>query len=192
MSVLPIYLFDDPVLRKKARPIRRPEEDLVRLSQDMLETMHKANGIGLAANQIGSLQRIIVVDVSVMEETRDIPPIVLLNPEVVREEGTWVMEEGCLSIPEIREEVQRADEIVVRYKDLEFNGHELLASGLLGRVILHEIDHLDGVLFIDRIGTVRRKLLRGRLNKIRRGEVDVTYPVVSNGSAVKVLAETRV
>jgi peptide deformylase len=101
----------------------------------------------------------------------------MLNPDVLREEGSWVMEEGCLSIPEIREEVERPETIRVRFKDLEFRDHEIEASGILGRVILHEIDHLNGVLFIDRLGAVKRKLLRGRLNKIRRGEFEVSYPV---------------
>ena len=185
MSVLPIYVFDDPILRRKAKQVRHADDSLRHLAQDMFETMHKANGVGLAANQVGSLQRIIVVDISCMEETRDAPPIAMVNPEVVREDGKLVMEEGCLSIPDIREEVERAEEITVRYKDLELKDQVLETRGLLGRVILHEIDHLDGVLFIDRIGAVRRKLLRGRLNRIRRGELDVSYPVVCNGMALK-------
>jgi peptide deformylase len=89
------------------------------------------------------------------------------------------MEEGCLSIPDIREEVERPELIRVRFKDLEFRDHEIEAGGILARVILHEIDHLNGVLFIDRLGAVRRKLLRGRLNKLRRGEYEVNYPVAS-------------
>jgi peptide deformylase len=106
----------------------------------------------------------------------------MLNPEVVHEEGEWVLEEGCLSIPDIREEVERADRIKVRYKDLTFADREIEAEGFLGRVILHEIDHLNGVLFIDHLSAVRRKLLRGRLNKMKRGEVEVDYPIVSNGA----------
>lgn len=178
MSILPIYIYDQPVLRKKAKPVRSGDDTLRRLGENMLETMRQANGIGLAANQVGSLQRIIVVDVSGMEGTAEIPPLALVNPEVVHEEGSWVMEEGCLSIPGLREEVRRAEIIRVVYRDLEFREREIEASGILSRVILHEIDHLDGVLFIDRLTAVKRKLLRGRLNKIRRGEVDVTYPIV--------------
>lgn len=175
---MPIYIYDQPVLRKKAKPVRSGDDTLRRLGENMLETMRQANGIGLAANQVGSLQRIIVVDVSGMEGTAEIPPLALVNPEVVHEEGSWVMEEGCLSIPGLREEVRRAEIIRVVYRDLEFREREIEASGILSRVILHEIDHLDGVLFIDRLTAVKRKLLRGRLNKIRRGEVDVTYPIV--------------
>lgn len=177
MPQLPIFIYDDQVLRRKARPVRQIDDQLRTLAGDMMETMHQAHGIGLAANQVGSLQRIIVVDVSGMEETPDVPPLVMLNPEVLREEGSWVMEEGCLSIPDIREEVERPELIRVRFKDLDLKDHEIEAQGILGRVILHEIDHLNGVLFIDRLGAMKRKLLRGRLNRIRRGEYDVTYPI---------------
>jgi len=179
MAQLPIFIYDDPVLRRKAKPVRQVEDDLRTFAADMMETMHFAHGIGLAANQVGSLQRIIVVDVSGMEESPEIPPLIMLNPEVLREEGALIMEEGCLSIPDIREEVERPELIRVRFKDLEFRDHEIEAGGILARVILHEIDHLNGVLFIDRLGAVRRKLLRGRLNKLRRGEYEVNYPVAS-------------
>ena len=153
---------------------------LVRLAEDMVETMRNANGIGLAANQVGILQRILVVDVGeTSEELRGMQPLVMVNPVLLREDGVWSMEEGCLSIPEIREEVVRAEEITVRYKNLAFEDREITVEGLLGRVILHEIDHLDGVLFLDYLGTVKQKLLKGRLNKIRKGEIDTSYPVVA-------------
>jgi peptide deformylase len=183
MAQRPILIYDDPVLRRKAKPIREVDDDLRTLASDMMETMHIAHGIGLAANQVGSLQRVIVVDVSGMDETPDVPPLVMLNPEIVREEGSWVMEEGCLSIPDIREEVERPELVRVRFKDLDFRDHEIEAQGILSRVILHELDHLNGVLFIDRLGAVKRKLLRGRLNKIRRGEYDVSYPVAAPSAA---------
>ena len=179
MAQLPLFIYDDPVLRRKAKPVRQVDDDLRKLAADMMETMHLDHGIGLAANQVGSLQRIIVVDVSGMEETPEVPPLVMLNPEVLREEGSWIMEEGCLSIPDIREEVERPELIRVRFKDLDSKDHEIEAAGILSRVILHEIDHLNGVLFIDRLGAMKRKLLRGRLNKIRRGEYDVNYPVAT-------------
>jgi len=179
MAQLPIFIYDDPVLRRKAKPVREVDDDLRKLAVDMMETMRTAHGIGLAANQVGSLQRLIVVDVSGMEDVPDIPPLVMFNPEVLREEGSFIMEEGCLSIPDIREEVERPELIRLRFKDLEFRDHEIEAGGILARVILHEIDHLNGVLFIDRLGAVKRKLLRGRLNKIRRGEYDVSYPVAT-------------
>jgi peptide deformylase len=193
VAILPVYLYGQPVLRKKAKVVRHSDEALATFVQNMFDTMHKANGIGLAANQVGSLQRVIVVDVSEMGEGEgegeqyrispaDRRPIALINPEVVAEQDRWTMEEGCLSIPEIREEVERPETIRVRYKDVAFNDQELEASGLLSRVILHEIDHLNGVLFIDKVGIVKRKLLRGRLNKIAKGEVEVSYPAVSSVS----------
>jgi peptide deformylase len=183
LSILPIYIYDQPVLRKKAKPVRNVDDEIIRLASDMMETMHVANGIGLAANQVGSLQRIIVVDVSGMDETKELKPLVMLNPEILHEEGSLVMEEGCLSIPDIREEVDRAETIRVRYRDLQLNEQVLEADGLLSRVILHEVDHLNGILFIDRLGAVKRKLLRGRLNRMRKGEVEVNYPVVMETEA---------
>lgn len=189
MAILPVYLYDHPVLRKKAKPIREVDDDLRHQAGDMMETMHRASGIGLAANQVGSLRRIIVVDISGVEDSDPgATPLVMINPEVLDEQGRWVMEEGCLSIPDIREEVERPERIRLRYRDLEFREQNLETDGLQARVILHEIDHLDGVLFFDRIGAVRRKLLRGRLNKVARGECETAYPVVLGDGALK--AET--
>lgn len=191
MPVLPIYLYGQPVLRKKAKPVRRATAELRALVEDMFETMNTAGGIGLAATQVGSLERVIVVDASDMEETHHLPdghpghgPIAMVNPEVISAEGAWVMEEGCLSIPEIRDEVERPERIVVRYRDTDLKEHEIDAERILARVILHEVDHLDGVLFIDRLSGLKRKLLRGRLNKIARGEAETGYPVVA-GSPVQ-------
>lgn len=187
VAILPIYLCHQPVMRKKAKAVRAMGPDLRQLAEDMMETMHSAGGVGLAANQVGVLQRVIVIDVSEFEEHKDLPPTVMINPVVVKEEGLWVMEEGCLSIPDVREEVERPERILLRYKDLDWNDRELDLSGFPGRVVLHEIDHLNGVLFIDRLNLFKRKLLRGRLNKIRKGEVEVRYPVVA-GDGVKTTA----
>lgn len=161
-------------------------EPLTLLIQDMFQTMHNANGIGLAANQVGALQRVIVIDISGADEKKypgESPaakaPLVLVNPEIVTANGSWVVEEGCLSIPGIREDVDRPESIRLRFHDSGFREQELDADGLLARVIQHELDHLNGILFIDRIGAARRKILTGRLNKIRRGEIEVDYPVVS-------------
>ena len=184
MALLPVYTYNHPVLRKKARLIKRPSDDLSELAGNMLETMHRANGIGLAANQIGSLQRIIVVDISGTDGVDRFEPLVMVNPEVVDNEGQWAIEEGCLSIPELRHEVQRPEKVHLRFRDLSYDQREIEAYGLLGRVILHEIDHLNGVLFIDHINAIKKKLLKGRLNKIDRGEVEVNYDVVSNQPTV--------
>lgn len=178
MALLPIYTFGQPVLRKKAKAVR-DTEGLAKFAEDMFETMRNANGIGLAANQVGSLQRVIVIDVSEMEEAQESEPLVLINPKVVNELGKSVLEEGCLSIPDVRDEVQRPEQITVRFHDVNLEEQEMEAEGLLARVILHEIDHLNGVLFIDRLSAIKRKLLRGRLNKIQRGEIEVKYPVVT-------------
>ena len=180
MSVLPIYIYGQSILRKKARLVRNPSGELSAFAADMIETMRKANGIGLAANQVGDLRRVIVVDAGAIEESAETPPMALINPEVLAGEGSWTMEEGCLSIPEIREEVTRFEKIHMRFMDTDFNIREISADGLLCRVILHEIDHLDGVLFLDHLSTVRRKLLRGRLNKLEHGEVEVDYPIVGS------------
>jgi len=179
MSVLPIYLYGQPVLRKKARPVRAVTAQLLETVDAMFATMRNAHGIGLAANQVGLLERIVVIDISDMEEGQQVPPLVLLNPEVVDEKGKWVMEEGCLSIPEIRADVERADSVLVRYRDIDFDEKEITADGLLGRVLLHEIDHLNGVLFIDRIGADVLKTLKGRLNKVSRGEGEIAYPIIA-------------
>jgi peptide deformylase len=191
-SRLPIYLFGSEVLRKKARPVRELDDTVIKLMYDMVETMHRANGIGLAATQVGELRRMLVVDVSAIErsgkedeEGESEPPeteakiLVIINPEVVKEEGSCSMEEGCLSIPELRAEVTRPEKITVKFRDANFDEVELAAEGMLGRVILHEIDHLDGVLFTDRIGKTRRAMLKSELRKIEKGEVDTSYPAIS-------------
>ncbi len=178
MAFLPIYIYDHPILRKRAKPARKPEEQLVTLANDMIETMRNACGIGLAANQVGSLQRMLVIDAAEAVEDKTTQPLILVNPEIVQEEGSVSMEEGCLSIPDLRENVVRAERIVVRYRDLEFREQELDTAGMLARVVLHEFDHLNGVLFFDHLSIVRRKLLRGRLNKIKNGEATVTYPAL--------------
>ncbi len=178
VAFLPIYIYDHPILRKKAKPVRKPDEQLVALANDMIETMRNACGIGLAANQVGSLSRVIVIDAAEAGEDKTAQPLVLVNPEIVQEEGVVTMEEGCLSIPDLRENVVRAERIVVRFKDVEFKDQEIDTAGLLARVILHEFDHLNGVLFFDHLNIVRRKLLRGRLNKMKNGEATVTYPAI--------------
>jgi peptide deformylase len=179
-GILPIYLLGQGVLRRKAKPVKSATPELVRFAADMVVTMRKANGIGLAANQVGDLRRVIVVDTGAMEENRTESALVLVNPEIMTETGESTMEEGCLSIPDIREDVIRPDAVRVRYRDLEFNEHEIEVEGLLARVIQHELDHINGILFIDHLNAVKRKLLRGRLNKITHGAVEVEYPVIEN------------
>jgi len=194
MSILPIYLFGTKILKQKANPINSIDDSAIQLIYNMFETMHKANGIGLAATQVGDLRRVITVDISDVTESNaegemedaahptspDLPKtLALINPEIIGEEGEWTIEEGCLSIPNVRGEVQRAEKVRIRYQDSEFKVQEILADGLLARVILHEMDHLDGVLFVDRVAKTKRSLLLPKLRKIRKGEIEVEYPVVT-------------
>ncbi len=178
MSTLPIYLYGTEVLRKKAEKVKTISEEDKLFIKDMLETMYSSNGIGLAANQVGVAKQILVVDISDTEQGKGTSPFVIINPTILLEEGSWEMEEGCLSIPEIREKVTRAETIRIQYNDEEMNTKELIASGLLGRVLLHEIDHLNGVLFIDHISATQRMLLKSKLRKISNGEVEIEYPFV--------------
>ncbi len=194
MSILPIYLFGTKILKKTAKPIELLDDSTVKLIYDMFETMHEANGLGLAATQVGDLRRVITIDISDVTEpnaegeTEDtmhptsphLPrTLTLINPEIISEEGKWLMEEGCLSLPNLRGEVERAEKVRVRFHDAEFKEQDLLADGLLARVILHELDHLNGILFVDRVSKTKRSLLLPKLRKIRKGEIEVDYPVVT-------------
>jgi peptide deformylase len=183
MSILPIYTYGTNVLRKKAQAVHRVNDDIIRLVMDMHETMHRSNGIGLAANQVGILHRVVVVDLSDMEEMEEFKPLTMINPEIVSAEGAWTVEEGCLSIPDVRDDVERAETIRARFKDANFKDVEIEATGLVGRVILHEIDHLDGVLFIDRLPKEKKKLHVEELKQIQRGEMEVLYPVITAAEA---------
>lgn len=194
MPVRPIFLYGNDVLRKKAKPVKDLDDDILRLIVDMVQTMHKAGGIGLAANQLGELHRVVVVDLGAVEEAlreeaegvdntddhepREEKTLVIINPEVLHQHGLWKMEEGCLSIPEVRADVSRAEKIGIRFRDGNFKELELNAEGLLARVLLHELDHLNGVLFIDHLSTAQRGLLKPKLRKIKKGEVETSYPVV--------------
>jgi len=193
--ILPIYTYGTRVLKAKAKPVKKVDAEVIKLIVDMFDTMHAASGIGLAANQVGKLQRVIVIDISDVENDKDAPvrdgipvfkshpPIALINPEVAASERAWSIEEGCLSIPGVRDVVERGEKITVRYKDTNFRDVELEADGLLARVILHEIDHLDGVLFLDHLAPEKRKEHKVELKKIQKGEIDVDYPVVTATAA---------
>ena len=179
MSIIPIYVFGAEVLRQKAKPVKAIDNSLIARVYDMFDTMRNANGIGLAANQVGVLQRIITIDISDTEEGKGTKPMVLINPEVLAEDGEWIMEEGCLSVPDIREEVIRAESIHLRFRDINFHEHEIEAHRLLARVILHEIDHLDGMLFTDHLNASKRRLMKRKFAKIKKGEAETSYPVAA-------------
>jgi peptide deformylase len=178
MAILPIYLYGADVLRKKAKPVRELDDMLIELIHIMFETMYHAGGIGFAANQVGDLNRVIVIDISDTEEGKATKPMVLINPEVVSKEGESSLEEGCLSIPGVRDIVSRPKNLTIKFKDGDFQDASVEAPGLLGRVIQHEIDHLNGVLFTDHLSPAKRRAHKAQLDAIRKGEIDVSYPVV--------------
>ncbi|ARA91817.1 peptide deformylase [Rhodothermaceae bacterium RA] len=178
--VLPIHVYGDPILRRPADPVEENGPELQQLIENMVETMHAASGIGLAAPQVGRTERLFVVDLTPMADEIDeeVPPqpMVFINPTITEEsEETTEFEEGCLSIPEIREIVRRPERIRVEYRDRNFTPQVLEADGLLARVIQHELDHLDGILFVDHISAFRRQLLKRRLREMARGEVEADY-----------------
>ncbi|MBP7514602.1 MAG: peptide deformylase [Flavobacteriales bacterium] len=184
--VLPIRAFGDPVLKKVAADIKPGHPGLEQLIKDMFETMYAANGVGLAAPQVGQSLRLFVVDASPFAEDEDGKPTedahlkdfkkVFINPYIVEEEGEeWGFEEGCLSIPGIREEVERQPRIVLQYQDEKFRDHEEEFDGYAARVIQHEHDHLDGILFTDHLTPLRKRMLKGKLRDISLGKTDAKY-----------------
>jgi len=185
-KVLPIVTYNDSVLREKAMKIETLDEGLIQLIDDMFETMYQAHGVGLAAPQIGKSIRLFVIDADAMIEDDDpdaeklcIGPTVFINPEIVSMSDVKVpMDEGCLSLPDLRETVVRPESLVIRYKDREFKDCEFEATSWLARVIQHEYDHLDGVLFVDRLGSFRRRLLKSKLDAIANGFIEPEYSVV--------------
>ena len=181
MAVRPVRLYGDPVLRQKVAEVAEFDEALRLLAADMRETMAAYHGVGLAANQLGVLQRVLVVDVPLEEERR--ARYTLVNPVVVRRSGSGSAEEGCLSIPGIYEDVSRSVRIKVKAVDEFGRPLELEPEGYLARAIQHEIDHLDGVLFIDRLSPLKRQFLRQALSALERGELPEGYrpPVLPGG-----------
>jgi peptide deformylase len=163
MAVREILIIGHPMLTKKADPVDRVDEEIVRLAGDMVETVHAAPGLGLAAPQVGVSKRLIVVDLSVGENKDAL--IVLVNPEIVKKEGEVTCEEGCLSVPDIREKVARPYRVTVRGLDLKGQPAEVDGEDLLARVLCHEIDHLEGILFVEKLSPLKRKLIRKKLKK---------------------------
>jgi peptide deformylase len=176
MSLLDIYVLGAPILREETKPVEEVTDELRALIDDMFETMYAAKGIGLAAPQIGRTERITVIDV-------DENPLVLINPEIVVTEGKTREEEGCLSIPDIYGDVDRAKRVVVRALDRYGKPFEIDAEDLLARCMQHEIDHLHGRLFIDHLGLVKRRSALAKWEKLRKGDRSHTRKVVPEGVA---------
>jgi len=163
MPILTIMIYGNSILTKKAEPVRNIDKQTVELAQNMVKTMHSAPGIGLSAPQVNRSKRLITIDLSGGENSQDL--IILTNPELLAQENETISEEGCLSIPGIQEKVARPARVVV--KGIDLKGHEKLieAEGLLARVLCHEIDHINGKLFIDHLSPLKRSLIRKKLKK---------------------------
>ncbi|CAN5454594.1 peptide deformylase [soil metagenome] len=177
--IYPIVAYGDPVLRKKAIAITPDHPKLTDIVENMFETMYKSLGVGLAAPQIGLSIRLFVVDTSPFKEDdehADGFKRIFINAEIIEQEGTkWKFNEGCLSIPGIREDVERKPTITLKYQDLNFETHIEQFNGMKARVIQHEYDHLEGVLFTDHLTPLKKQLIKGRINNISKGIVDVDY-----------------
>lgn len=179
--IYPIIMYGDPVLRQKAREIEKGT-DVKQLIEDMFETMHNANGIGLAAPQIGKSIRLFVVDGTILDDEPNMVDFrkVFINPILLEENGSpWEYEEGCLSIPNIREKISRLEKVRMRYYDADWNLVEEQYDGLKARVIQHEYDHIEGKMFVDYLTPLRKRLLKGRLADISKGKVDTEYRIMA-------------
>lgn len=163
MAILEIRKYPDDVLKKKALPVEKVDKNLQRLIDNMIETMYAAPGIGLAAPQVGVSKRLLVIDISSKEEK--IPLIVLINPEITESDGLIDSEEGCLSLPDYTTVIKRADRLIVKGLDRDGNPVEMECAGLLARAIQHEIDHLDGLLIVDRLSAIKREFFKKRFRK---------------------------
>lgn len=164
MALRKILHYPDPVLKQVAAPVTCFDEDLASLAEDMAETMYAAPGVGLAAPQVGVSQRLIVLDCSPRDEERGL--LVAVNPEILAREGNCCEEEGCLSVPQYYAKVERAAHIQVRFQDVAGQAHEIEAEGLWAVCFQHEIDHLDGILFVDHLSSLKKGLFRKKYKKI--------------------------
>ncbi len=186
--ILPIYAYGKPVLKQKAQPITKDYPKLNELIDNMFETMYNANGVGLAAPQVGLSIRLFVVDGQSMKPERSADGTienmqgfkkVFINPVILQQSGEkWAFEEGCLSIPFIREVVERPSTLAIQYYDEFWNPKTEVYDRLKARIIQHEYDHIEGILFIEHISPLRKQLIRNKLNKILHGNLDVDYPMV--------------
>ncbi len=179
---LPIVAFGHPVLRKVSQEIEKDYPNLNELIDNMFETMYSSNGVGLAAPQVNLSIRLFIVDASPYgEEKPELKEFkkVFINAHIIEEEGEeWDFSEGCLSIPDIHEDVSRKPRIRIQYFDPDFNYHDERYEGIPARIIQHEYDHLDGILFVDRISSLRKMLLKRKLNDISTGNIDVSYKMI--------------
>lgn len=189
--ILPIYPLGHPILRQEANKIDNDSPELQALIDDMIETMHSASGIGIAAPQVGQSLRLFVADLSHLEEDyekdnnepfpdRWKAPLVFINPEITEaSKQVCDFEEGCLSIPDVREIVARPASVRIKFQDRQFNAHDWEADRILARVIQHEYDHIEGVLFIDHLSSFKRRMLKRKLQDVQRGKIETEYKMFS-------------
>jgi len=186
--IYPIYVYGTPILRKKTKEIEKSYPKLKELISDMYETMKFSEGVGLAAPQIGLAIRMFVVDATGTgkeeegfdEDDEDLTDFkkVFINPKITKQWGeVWTFNEGCLSIPDLREDVDRPEKLRIEYYDESFNFHDEEFDGTRARIIQHEYDHLEGIMFVDKINPLRKRLIAGRLSAISKGKVDVHYKI---------------
>lgn len=184
--ILPIVAYGDPVLRKKAEAISKDYPNLANLIANMKETMYGAFGVGLAAPQIGLPIRMFMVDTSPFAEDEEFTAEeqaklktfqkTFINAEILMEEGDeWAFNEGCLSIPDVREDVFRKPKVTIKYQDEDFNEHTDVYEGLIARVVQHEYDHIEGILFTDKLSGLKKRLIKGKLSNISKGKISVDY-----------------
>ena len=184
--ILPIVAYGDPVLRKVAVAIDATYPDLEKLITNMKETMYNASGVGLAAPQIGKAIRLFLIDASPFAEDDDLSEEertvlksfnkVFINPKILEEEGEeWLFNEGCLSIPEVREDVSRQPKITIEYQDENFTIHTETLEGLAARVFQHEYDHIEGILFTDKLSTLKKRIIKKKLENISKGKISADY-----------------
>ena len=184
--ILPILAYGDPVLRQKAKEIDKDYPKLDELLDTMFETMYGARGIGLAAPQVGLPIRLFIVDATPFEEDEDLSEEerelvstfrkVFINARILEEEGDeWAFNEGCLSIPDVNEDVFRQPQITMEYQDENFEKHTVTFDGIVARIIQHEYDHIEGILFTDKLSALKKRLIKGRLANISKGKIDVSY-----------------
>lgn len=178
MAILPITVYGDKILRQKTKPVQSVSDDLIVTIKDMLDTMRNAKGVGLAANQVGIDKSVFVVDLKGVEGYEKFKPMIFINPEIIlQSDEKVVIEEGCLSLPTLRADVERSKMIKIRYLNTDEELMELEADDFLARVILHEYDHLIGKLIPDRVSENVKSLLKDELKKIKNREVDIDYPI---------------
>lgn len=177
--IYPVVAYGDPVLKKRAEPIEKDYPELPQIIENMFETMYKSQGVGLAAPQIGLSIRVFVIDGSPFDdedESLNGFKRVFINAQITEESGDpWKMNEGCLSIPRVREDIQRKESIVIEYFDEHWNKHVETYSGIAARIIQHEYDHIEGILITDRISPLRKRLIQKKLDDISKGRINVDY-----------------